>query len=191
VAQPSTLTGSIGVFGGKIAIGGTMEKLGMTAFQFKRGELADLFSSSQPFSDAGRAVFRGYLQGFYDLFVHRVAEGRRRSFEEIHTVAQGRVWTGEQAKENGLVDELGGLDVALKKAAELGKIEGEYGLRVLPRQRSFIEQVMEDLAAVQSPTIEITPIPGAEHAVRELVLLQQILGDDGVAAYWPGAVEVR
>ncbi len=190
VAQPLTLTGSIGVFGGKFALAGTYEKIGITEYQFKRGALADIFSASQPFSEEGRAAFKGYLEDFYSVFVNRVADGRGKTFDEIHEVAQGRVWTGEQALERGLVDELGGLDVAVKKAAELAKIE-DYGLRKLPAAKTFFEVLAEDLEKASGPTIEITPIPGAEEAVRELVTLDRILADNGVAAYLPGDLDVR
>lgn len=191
VAQPMTLTGSIGVFGGKLAMGGAFGKLGMTEHQFKRGELSDMLSLTQPFSEAGREVFRSYLEDFYQTFLGRVAEGRGKTTEEVHTVAQGRVWTGEQALANGLVDELGGLDVALAKAAELAEVE-DYGVLRLPRQKGFVELLLEDMSQAATPTIEIgATLPGAERAIRELVILDRILADNGVAAYMPGEIEVR
>jgi protease-4 len=123
VAQPMTITGSIGVFGGKFDLGGTWEKLGMTEHTWKRGAEADMMSGSSRFSEGGRQVYRRFLTDFYEIFLARVAEGRGFSRDEAHAVAQGRVWTGQQALERGLVDELGGLDTALAKAAELAELE--------------------------------------------------------------------
>lgn len=186
VAEPTTLTGSIGVFGGKLTIGGTYEKIGLTQFDYKRGEMSDLLSMTHPFTEEGRTVFRSYLEDFYAQFLSRVAEGRHKTSDEIHVVAQGRVWTGQQALDRGLVDELGGLDVAVKKAAELAKIT-DYGLHPLPEQKDFFEQILEDLDSAQSPTVQVRlPVPGADAALDEVFMLQRVLSDNGVAAYLPG-----
>jgi protease-4 len=186
VAQPSTLTGSIGVFGGKMNLAGTYEKLGMTQYEFKKGENADLFSLTRPFSDDGRTVFRKFLQDFYDDFVNKVAGGRHKTYDEVHAIAQGRVWTGNQAKANGLVDEVGGLDVALKKAAELGKLS-DYGVTSLPRQKGFYEVLMEDLEKNSNAKVQID-VPMVDAAVGDaskLIVLEKVLSDNGVAAYEP------
>ncbi len=193
VAQRGTLTGSIGVFGGKLALGGTMEKIGVTQHTYKRGELSDLFSTTDPFSDEGRAVYRRFLGSFYDLFLDRVAEGRDLDRDAVHTVAQGRVWTGEQALERGLVDELGGLDVAVAKAAELAEVAnpGSVGIRRWPIRKDFFELLMEDLQTAEAPTVEVS-VPGLDAQVmRDIMVLDRILADGGVAAMLPGGLQVN
>lgn len=194
IAQPGTITGSIGVFGGKFDLSGAYDKLGLTQHSFKRGELADLLSVTQPFSDEGRKVFKGYLSSFYEQFLGVVSEGRDMSRDEVHAVAQGRVWTGEQALGHGLVDSLGGLPEAVDKAAELAELEGDFHLRRWPRQKDFFEMLMEDLGSAQatvvSPTLQAVDALAPE--VRdELGTLWRIQQDGGVAALLPGMPTVR
>lgn len=189
VAQPSTITGSIGVFGGKIDLGGLYEKVGMSEHTYKRGQEADLFSASKGFSDDGRAIYRQFLSDFYEVFLGRVSDGREMDRDAVHEVAQGRVWTGTQALERGLVDELGGLDVALAKAAELSGTD-DYGLVRLPRQKDFFELLMEDLEKSDKPTVQLE-IPGLETAViGDLFMLDRIL-EDGAAALMPGRIVIE
>lgn len=197
VAEPGTITGSIGVFGGKMNIAGVYEKLGITTHTWKRGGMAELFTGIGGFSDPERAKFREFLAGFYDVFLTRVSDGRKLTKEQVHAVAQGRVWTGQQALERGLVDELGGLDVAIQRARELAKIgaEEEVGLRRLPRQKTLVEQLMEDLEAQSAqPTIRLSPelaLPRATAALDDLLLLDQVLAGGGVAAILPGRLSVE
>ncbi|HEY8149301.1 MAG TPA: signal peptide peptidase SppA [Vicinamibacteria bacterium] len=145
VAQPTTITGSIGVFGGKFTLHGLYDKLGMTKEILTRGQHADLFSEYRPWNDEERAKFRTLMVAFYQDFVTRAAEGRKKSFEEIDAVAQGRVWTGSEALSHGLVDRLGGLDVALGLAKERARIDKdqEVNLVVLPERKGFIETILE------------------------------------------------
>jgi len=192
VAQPGTLTGSIGVFGGKFALGGAYEKIGMTTTTVKRGELADLLSLSEPFTDEGREVFRGFLADFYNQFLDTVADGRGMSREAVHEVAQGRVWTGEQALERGLVDELGGLDVALVKAAELAELH-EHGILRLPRNKTLFEVLIEDLDGgnTHAPKVEIALPLGVDAAAMEDLLVLRQLAPTDVAALLPGNPTIR
>ncbi len=188
VAQEGTLTGSIGVFGGKIALGGTWEKLGMTAHTYKRGEEADLLSPAQPFSEGGRVAFRGFLQDFYDRFIGVVAEGRKKDPAAVHEIAQGRVWTGRQALERGLVDELGGLDEAVRKAAELADLQ-EYGTTSFPRTRTFLELLQEDLEPDRSVSLQV---PGLDlTALEDLAILERVLEGSGVAAMIPARIVIE
>ncbi len=193
VAEPGTLTGSIGVFGGKMNLAGLYGKLGMTRHVYKRGEMADLLSSTSAFSDAGRTRFRSYLDAFYQLFLSRVAEGRNLAVEEVHTSARGRVWTGEQALERGLVDELGGLDVAIDRARELAEVEGPYGILRLPAQKTLFEQIMKEItnpdAGASRVALAALPIAGDGFAMAET--LARVLDGAGVAAMLPGTLEVR
>ncbi|HET7746266.1 MAG TPA: signal peptide peptidase SppA, partial [Vicinamibacteria bacterium] len=121
VAQPGTITGSIGVFGGKFTLRGLYDKLGISKEVLVRGRHADIFSEYRPWDDEEKAKFRGLMVSFYDDFIRRAAEGRRKTPPEIDAVAQGRVWTGAEALRHGLVDRLGGLDVALAIAKERAK----------------------------------------------------------------------
>jgi protease IV len=145
VAQPTTITGSIGVFGGKFSLSGLYDKLGMTKEILTRGQHADLFSAYRPWNDEERAKYRSLMVAFYEDFVTRAAEGRKKSYEDIDALAQGRVWTGSEALSHGLVDRLGGLDVALdlaKERARIGK-DAEVNLVVLPERKGFLETIME------------------------------------------------
>ena len=145
VAQPTTITGSIGVFGGKFSLHGLYDKLGMSKEILTRGQHADLFSAYRPWNDEERVKYRSLMVAFYQDFVTRVAEGRKKSYEDIDAIAQGRVWTGSEALGNGLVDRLGGLDVALdlaKERARIGK-DAEVNLVVLPERKGFLETILE------------------------------------------------
>ena len=188
VAEPTTLTGSIGVFGGKLNLSGLYGKLGFTTHSFARGSQAALFSSVADFDDAGREKYRGFLESFYQTFLERAAQGRGLSTEEVHEVAQGRVWTGEQALERRLVDELGGLDVAIAKAEELAAVEpGDHlSIRRVPERLGFFDQLMEELS---NPSTQVaTPLPAeATDALAGLVHLERVLKGGGVAAMLPGA----
>ena len=113
VAQPSTLTGSIGIFGGKIVTGGVYEKLGARIDSTSMGKHAEINSPARPYNPEELKKLQEQLQAFYDQFVEKVAEARHSTPEKIDALAQGRVWTGRQAKQNRLVDELGGLDRAV------------------------------------------------------------------------------
>ena len=192
VAQPGTITGSIGVFGGKLNLAGVYEKVGLTQATFKRGEQADLFSTTAPFSDAGKDAYRGFLQDFYDLFLQRVAEGRELDVAQVHEVAQGRVWTGVQALERGLVDELGGLHTAIDKVGELAG-SSELGVTRWPRRKGFVDVLLEDLqspeAAVRVSLVGFDDVSDA--AMEEVFMLQRVLADGGVAALLPGTLKVR
>jgi protease-4 len=145
VAQPGTLTGSIGIFGGKIVIGGTMGKAGVTTEMVKSGANADIYSPFAPFTPAQRVKVETFMQGFYQNFIGKVAESRKSTPEAIHRVAQGRVWTGRQALAHGLVDALGGLDTAVALAKEKAKIPAgeDVQLVVYPERRGLFDALSE------------------------------------------------
>lgn len=150
VAQPGTLTGSIGVYTGKFVTGGTFEKLGANIETVKQGKFADMYSPDRPFTEEERGRVLESMQATYDHFVERVADSRHMTPENVHQVGQGRVWTGRQAREIGLVDELGGLMTAVAAAKQRAKIpaDEEVLLDVYPRARSFYEVLSEQF---QSP----------------------------------------
>jgi protease IV len=152
VAQPGTLTGSIGVYSGKFVIDGTLEKIGVSTATIKSGMNADLNSPFSRFTPDQQAKLQDYMQGFYDNFVAKVAAGRHTTPEAIGAVAQGRVWTGEQARERGLVDMLGGLDTAVAVAKERAKIPADEDVELVayPPRRSFYEALTEQFRSSAS-----------------------------------------
>jgi protease IV len=147
VAQPATLTGSIGVVLIKFVTDGTFDKLGMNIETVKQGRYADMYSPVRQFSPEERQKMLELMQATYDAFVEKAAAGRSTTPERIDAIAQGRVWTGKQAKEIGLVDELGGLDRALAIAKERAKIsaDAEVELVVFPPKKSLLEVVADPL----------------------------------------------
>jgi protease-4 len=148
VAQPSTLTGSIGIYGGKFVTGGVYEKLGAKIESTSIGRHAEINGPARPYNAEELKKLREYLQSFYDQFVEKVAESRHSTPEKIDALAQGRVWTGRQAKQNGLVDELGGLDRAVAVAKQRAKIaaDSDVELVVYPPRRSFYELLSEQFS---------------------------------------------
>lgn len=143
VSQPGTLTASIGVVTGKFAIGGTLEKLGVNMEATSRGPYAQLYSPVRPFTAEERVKMEEGMQATYDMFVEKVAQSRRTTPEKIDAIAQGRVWTGRQARQLGLVDELGGLQRAIAIAKDRAKIDPKTDVEVVvfPPRPSFYDLV--------------------------------------------------
>src|SRR5215813_111194 len=143
VAEPSTITGSIGVVGGKPVVKGFYDWIGVTNEYVMRGKNAGMFRESEKFSDTERAKFQEFLKNTYSDFTSKVAKGRGKEQTYIDSIGQGRVWTGSQGKERGLVDEYGGLDKAIELAKQLAKIPADKGIErvVLPKPPTFLEQL--------------------------------------------------
>ncbi|MBL8554142.1 MAG: signal peptide peptidase SppA [Phenylobacterium sp.] len=139
VAQPTTLTGSIGVFGGKFAVGDAASRFGVDLRPVGvGGDYAGAFGLGQPFTPAQRAAFAGWMDRIYGEFVVRVAEGRKLSPDRVREIAKGRVWTGAQAKGLGLVDEVGGFYQAIDKAKQLADLKGDVPIRrMTPTEGTF------------------------------------------------------
>lgn len=130
VAQPTTLTGSIGVFGGKFVLADALGRFGVDMRHLSvGGPYADAFSPSQPFTAAQRAAFAAQIDRTYEEFITRVSTGRRLPPARVREIARGRVWTGAQAHRIGLVDQLGGLEEAIAKAKELARIPADQSVR--------------------------------------------------------------
>jgi len=141
VAQPGTVTGSIGVVTGKFVLQGALDKLGIGAAAVSNGRMAQMTSPFRPFSREERDRLEEQMQTTYDLFLARVAQGRNTQPAKIDAIAQGRIWTGRQARELGLVDELGGLDRAVKLASDRARLDpsGRIDLVVYPPARTLYE----------------------------------------------------
>jgi protease-4 len=143
LAYPNTEAGSIGVFFGKVNVKGLLDKVGVTETALTRGRFAGIDSMDTPLSGPERDKLRKEIEVFYTDFVQRVAEGRKRPYDQVEALAQGRVWLGAQAKQNGLVDELGGLD----RAVEMIKMRANIGasqsvtLVTYPPRRTLLDLV--------------------------------------------------
>ncbi|TKJ34485.1 signal peptide peptidase SppA [bacterium (candidate division B38) B3_B38] len=140
VAQPTTVTGSIGVISGKFDLRGLYDRLGINKEVITRGKNADLFSDYRSFSPEEKEILLKMIGNIYKNFVHKAALGREMTDEEIDSIGRGRVWTGEQAKGNGLVDELGGITEAVSLIKEMANIPAEEEVEVViyPRVRPLI-----------------------------------------------------
>src|SRR5260370_14327652 len=135
-----TYTGSIGVVFGKPNVHGLFDKLGITEDSLQRGRYADIDSEYQPLSPAARQKLREGIDQSYHDFVTKVADARKRPYNQVEPLAQGRVWLGDQAKERGLVDELGGIDRAIEKVKEQAKIGKDEKVTIVtyPPKRSIL-----------------------------------------------------
>lgn len=144
VAEPSTITGSIGVVGGKPVVKGFYDWIGVTNEYVLRGKNAGMFRETEKFSDAERKKFVEFIGTTYDDFITKVAKGRSKEKTYIDSIGQGRVWTGRQGKENGLVDEYGGLDKAIEVAKQLANLPADKGIQrvIMPKPPSFLEELM-------------------------------------------------
>ena len=177
VAQPSTLTGSIGVYGGKFVLAEALGRFGVDMRNLSvGGDYADAFSPSQDFSPAQRAAFAAQIDRTYEEFIARVAAGRRLPPARVREIARGRVWTGAQAMQIGLVDQLGGLEEAIAKARELARIPAGDSVRFqrYPESQSPFEALSEafgvsgEAARVLVGIGGIMNDPAAEATVRRI-----------------------
>lgn len=145
-AEPATITGSIGVVGGKLVTGGLWNWLGITFDHTKMGKNADLYSTQQKFTDEQREIVRKYMKEVYDEFTDRVKKGRGDKLKkELDQLAGGRVYTGRQAQANGLVDKLGGLDDAIKFAAGEANVS-DYQVKEYPEAKNVLDLLVEGLS---------------------------------------------
>ncbi|MDE2640432.1 MAG: signal peptide peptidase SppA, partial [Chloroflexota bacterium] len=166
VAQPGTLTGSIGVVGGKLALGGAFDKLGVAVEEVSAGRMAGINSIVNPYSDPGRERVQQIIDAFYEEFLARAAEGRGMTRDAVHAVGQGRVWTGRQAHDLGLVDELGGMDAAVAAAKRLAGIDADREVTLVqyPRPRTFFETLSEGLEIRAGGSLLDAVLPGSRLA---------------------------
>ncbi|HVL69078.1 MAG TPA: signal peptide peptidase SppA [Vicinamibacterales bacterium] len=170
VAEPATLTGSIGVVMVKFVLEGTLDKVGANLEGVTSGEYADLYSPVRRFSPDERRKIEALMQATYEAFVEKAAAGRKTTPERIDAIAQGRVWTGQQAKDLGLVDELGGLQRALAVAKTRANIDpdAEVELVVYPQRRSFYELIQSPFGAEAGGMLRAFVGLGERRAVEAL-----------------------
>ncbi len=147
-AEPGTITGSIGVFGMKLVLGGLENKIGISTEVISRGTNAGILSTSTEWSPTQRKAMTGLIEDVYDQFLTKALEGRKKAGKEMTRVqleklAGGRIWTGRQAKENGLVDELGTLQDAIAAAKTMSGSTEEMELLILPRPKPFLDALID------------------------------------------------
>src|SRR3954452_21102402 len=188
-AEPGTLTGSIGVVGGKIVTGGLFDWIGMKTDVISRGANSGLVSSEKPWSESERQVMTRLMQDIYDQFLDKALAGRKKAGvtmdkEKLLTLAGGRVWTGRQAKANGLIDEIGTLDNAIAAAKSLAGQEGkDLELLTLPRAKTFVEKIADSAAETKGPALKIDPlagladVPGLEAKLRAVRAILRLRGE--------------
>ncbi len=193
VASPGSITGSIGVFVLRPVIGGLLEKFGIGVESLTRGAHADLLLSSRPLSQSSRKRLREEVESIYTLFVERVAAGRNLSPERVDALARGRVWTGAQAAEIGLIDGLGGLRVAVARAKELLKLDPDADVALVPypRPRSLVEELQEALRGVVQVSELPLPLPRLPRLVRRVRQWLAAVPEGAPAVLPPFIVEIR
>ena len=195
VADPQTLTGSIGVFGVLFNLGPMFDnKLGITTDNVRTSAYADMFSGMRPLSESERALLQHAIQTTYNQFLKKVADNRGLDVETVDAISQGRVWTGQQALDLGLVDVLGDLDTAIAIAAEkAGLDEGTYRTRLLPRPKTFMEELNDVLSARVSQTwLTLRASPAERTLAKQVRLLEDLIEMHGtVQARMPMEITIR
>lgn len=191
-AQPNTITGSIGVFGGKLNFEGLYNKVGMNLHTYQRGAFANLFSSTSNFSDAEKSKYQEFLNGFYQVFITKAANGRNLTTEQMHQVAQGRVWTGTQALDHKLIDEIGGLEDALRKAGELAGIS-DYNTLTIPQPQSVLEEFLAELQGTRETKLSLeAAVPTtALQTLQNAETIQSILKTDPRISMLPMTIDIE
>ncbi len=186
-ANANTLTGSIGVVGGKIVVGPALESIGVKSYEVHRGERALMGSAMTPWTEPERAAVQGMMESVYEAFLAHVAEGRGMQRDAVHAIAQGRVWTGVDAKANGLVDEIGGLEAALADARKLGGVGEDVELEIYPGDPTIRDLIssfggvqaqvstgMLGSVGVRAAIEELAALAGPDHAQAVASLLQRV-----------------
>lgn len=181
VAEPNTLTGSIGVFGMFPNMTGLFEKLDVTSDVVKTHTFTDLGNIARPMTVEEKALVQGTVERNYRTFLSRCADGRNMSVEAIDAIGQGRVWTGEQALANGLVDRLGDLDTAIQVAADLADLS-EYSIQTVSSSKNWWDKLLdEQLGGMRISLMQW--LLGDDYA--QIQLLRQVRDTQGVWARLP------
>ncbi len=183
VAQPTTITGSVGVFGLMFGFQDFLKnKIGVTVDGHYTGKFTDVGSMLRPLTEYEKKTIQTEVERIYHIFVTKAAQGRKLKYEQMHEYAQGRVWTGTQAKKIGLVDEIGGVETAVKLAAKLSKVD-KYKVKYFPESKSFIENVTQNLSGSENESKIIATELGELYPYFRT--LQQINNHRGIEAYLP------
>ncbi|MBS0271512.1 MAG: signal peptide peptidase SppA [Proteobacteria bacterium] len=159
VAQPATLTGSIGVFGGKYVLSGLLEKIGIKLGEISTSENASMWSVNESFTPSQWVKLNALMDNVYDNFTSRVARGRKMTPEQVEKVARGRVWTGEQALALGLVDQLGGISTAIELAKKEAGLS-DASIEIYPKHKTLFENLASLFAHEEEETVNEAGILG-------------------------------
>jgi len=188
VAQPTTITGSIGIFGMLFNAQGFLNnKLGIHHDEVSTGKYSNYITPTRPLTDQEKRIIQTDVEEGYETFVSKAAAGRNMTVEEIKAIASGRVWSGVQAKENGLVDILGDLKMAINIAATKANLE-DYKVKYYPKQKSFVDQLMEDLGGGSSAKAMKAELGEYYMYIENIKKVQQM---NGLQARWPFEVEIN
>lgn len=192
VAEPATLTGSIGVVAGKLLTGGLWEKLGINWASLQTGSNGGMFSTIEDFSPTEEKNFQSFLDAVYAGFKERVASGRHLDPDTVERLAKGRVWSGEDGKRNGLVDELGGFDTALRLAKLAANIAAEAPVRLkrFPPEENAVQFLRAHLFGRKDEEDD-TPLPQMETLRQKLQGVVTALRDFALLLDPPGAFTMR
>jgi protease-4 len=160
LAPPGSVTGSIGVFALRPVLKGLLDKLDVNVERMTRGAHADLLMASQPLSPESAAIMDREIEAIYRLFIERVAAGRKLDLQKVDAVAQGRVWTGEQALERGLIDELGGLSEAVLRAKQALDLDADADVALIPYPEAgtLFQQLSDTLRRVSLEVVQDSPL---------------------------------
>lgn len=199
IAEPGTLTGSIGVISMKVALKGLMEKAGVKAEVISRGKNSGIFSPLSPFSESERTAMRRISLAYYDEFTSKVASARGMGREQVESIAEGRVWTGRQALQKGLVDKLGGIEEAIEEAKMLAGIPARrpVELEMFPRQMGFLEFFQElmsggPLGGFASPQMGMAALlPVAAPLLAQIQPLIYLAHQERTLAMLPFTMNIR
>ncbi|WP_346883092.1 signal peptide peptidase SppA [uncultured Algibacter sp.] len=189
IAEPTTITGSIGVFGVLPNGEKLANKIGINAEQVVTNENAISYSFFEPLDDKKRAFIKEGVSDIYELFTQRVADGRNMTQDDVKAIAQGRVWTGEDALNNGLVDELGGLDLALQRAAEAAEIT-DYNIKELPVFEKDLEKVLQEFGIAKAKETILEEELG-EDAYKLLKEVKAMSQKKGMQLRFPFGTEIK
>jgi protease-4 len=185
-AGKTTITGSIGVVGGKIVFGNAMENFGVTSDIVKMGKNSNIMSPIHPFTDTERATIMKSMKDVYYLFIKRVSKGRKLETKDIFPIAQGRVWSGTKALKFSLVDKEGTLDDAIARAKELAGFQG-IKASVYPKPKSFMEILGEELTGQSTQLKALSLIPHGFAAINMGLLLAK----EQVLTFTPFVLDIR
>ncbi|TMM58189.1 signal peptide peptidase SppA [Maribacter algarum] len=190
-AEPTTITGSIGVFGTIPNMTELAEDIGINAEQVGTNENSVDYSLFEPMTDTFRNTVQEGIEDVYETFLDRVSQGRGITVAQADSLAQGRVWSGVDAKNNGLVDELGNLNDAIEEAAKMAEIE-EYGIKKFPRYKTGLEQFMEDFggAGAKAKKSIIEDEIGVE-AYTILKQIKSVMEQKGPQARMPFVLDIK
>ncbi len=187
VAEPTSLTGSIGIFGMFPNVQGLTQKLGLSFDNVKTNKLSDFGDITRPMTEEEKTILQAYINRGYELFTKRCADGRKIPIAKLKEIAQGHIWSGTQALKLGLIDKLGGLDVAVKEAATLAKIK-EYSTSDYPEKNDFLTNLLSD----KKEQLKINLVKeylGDDYQM--ISLMKKVKNQDYIQARLPYIISVR